>query len=383
MLPLRILHVAPYSEHAWAYGGIPRVLASLTRAQARAGCHVTVATTDVRDAATRLTPSPGCRAGWLRAWCERSADAVEHRVFPNLSNTVAYRWQFYQPAGLGAFLRAHARDFDVAHLHACHNLVTATAGRVLRRAGVPYVVQPNGTARRIERRRVAKWVFDALAGRGLLPHASAVVAVSEAERRQLEACGVPSDRLHVVPNPLAPAPTGQLPARGAFRRHHGLTDDALVLFLGMLTPRKHPAVAAEAVAGMGRGRVQLVFVGNDMGAGAATRRAVSRLGLSDRARFTGVLSGYERFVALADADVVVYASQDEVFGLVALEALQVGTPVVVGDDSGCGETVAALGGGVLVPPGDAGAPRPAFLARGRRSNGLSGTARGRPRRSRS
>lgn len=50
-----------------------------------------------------------------------------------------------------------------------------------------------------------------------------------------------------------------------------------------------------------------------------------------------------------------YASADEIFGLVPLEALLCGTPVVVGDDSGCGEIIRALGGQQVVTPGDPGA----------------------------
>jgi glycosyltransferase involved in cell wall biosynthesis len=60
-----------------------------------------------------------------------------------------------------------------------------------------------------------------------------------------------------------------------------------------------------------------------------------------------------RLEALAAADVVVYPSRDEIFGLVAVEALLCGRPVVVCDDSGCGEVIAALGGGHAVRFGDA------------------------------
>ena len=69
--------------------------------------------------------------------------------------------------------------------------------------------------------------------------------------------------------------------------------------------------------------------------------------------FTGLLRGAARLEALADADVLVYPSADEVFGLVPLEALLTGTPVVVADDSGCGELIGQVGGGVVTPLGDA------------------------------
>jgi glycosyltransferase involved in cell wall biosynthesis len=347
MLPLRILHVTPYSERAWAYGGIPRVVAALAHAQAQNGHRVTVATTDVRDATSRLLPSAGpSRQG---PWLERSDDGVEWHVFPNRSNTLASRWQFYQPTGLSRFLRAAASRFDVAHLHACHNLLTARAARVLRAAGVPYVVQPNGTARRIEQRQALKALFDRLFEARLLERAAAVIAVSDWERAQLQEAGVASAAIHVVPNPLGAAPT--LPPTGGFRARLGLTTAPVVLFLGALSPRKHPATLARAVAALD-GPVQLVFAGADRGAAATTRRIVKRTGIASRTRFAGVLEGDARFAALADADVVVYASSDEAFGLVALEALQVGTPVVVGCDAGCAELIAALGGGLAVPPGD-------------------------------
>lgn len=353
MPPLRILHVAPYSERAWAYGGIPRVVGSLTRAQARAGHQVTVAATDVHDAASRLAPKPGGRARRLRPWQERTAEGIDALFFPNVSNRLASRWQLYLPLGLRRFLRDHAGEFDVAHLHACHNLPVALAARACRRAGLPYVSQPNGTARRIERRRAGKWLFDILFGRGFLEGAAAVLAVSEWERRQLEADGLPPGRCHVVANPLAPAPA-PLPDGAAFRRRHGLAADPVILFLGILSPRKHPEVLAEAAARISR-PVQIVFAGPDLGATEATRHAVDRLGLRERVRFAGVLEGNDRFAALAAADIAVYASRDEAFGLSALEALQAGTPVIVGDDAGCAEVIGSVEGGLLVKPGDANA----------------------------
>ena len=145
------------------------------------------------------------------------------------------------------------------------------------------------------------------------------------------------------------------------------------MYLGMLSPRKQPEMLARAADGLGRPDVQLVFAGNDMGAERSTRDAVRRLGLESRTRFTGLLEGPARYEALAAADVFVYPSYDEVFGLAPLEALQSGTPVVVSNDSGCGEIVGAIGGGLLVPPGDAQAlakaietmlRRPPALARG-------------------
>ena len=75
----------------------------------------------------------------------RTGDAVEVRVFPNLSNRLAYHLQLFLPFGLNKYLSDQAGSFDVAHLHACRNIPGAIAAYHLHRAGVPYVLAPNGT----------------------------------------------------------------------------------------------------------------------------------------------------------------------------------------------------------------------------------------------
>src|SRR5262249_50964686 len=243
-------------------------------------------------------------------------------------------------------------SFDVAHVHACRNLPGAIAAHHLRRAQVPYVLAPNGTAPRIERRRIAKLAFDVVAGRRVLDGAARVLAVSSAERVRLASMGVRDDAVALIPNPIDLDEFAQPIARGAFRARIGRRGP-LVLFLGKLTPRKRVDVLVRAFAQLDRGDATLVIAGNDMGSEAATRSLVRELDLESRTGFTGLIEGAARLEALADADVVVYPSAHEIFGLVPLEAILAGTPVVVADDSGCGEVIASVGGGRVVPLGDA------------------------------
>ena len=172
MPQLRILHVTPYFSDAWAYGGIPRVAGTLARGLARRGHSVTVCTTDARDEASRLPAGE-----------TRTPDGVTVHVFPNFSNRLAYHLQLFLPLGFSKFLERHAASFDVAHVHACRNMPGVIAAHHLRRARVPYVLAPNGTAPRIERRLMAKRIFDVIEGQRVLRGAARVMAVSEAERR--------------------------------------------------------------------------------------------------------------------------------------------------------------------------------------------------------
>jgi len=277
---------------------------------------------------------------------------VEQRVFPNLSNRLAYRYQAFLPFGLNRFLSRHVRSFDVAHLHACRNLPGAIAEHHLRRAGVPYVLAPNGTAPRIERRLVAKRIFDLVAGQRMLDHAKRVLAVSNVERRQLCELGVDPGAIRLIPNPVDLDDFMPPIARGCFRRRFALPPGPLVLFLGRISPRKRVDVLLRAFAQLQRPDAWLIVAGNDMGGAAEARALVRSLGIERRTLFTGLLRGRDRLEALADAEVLVYPSQDEIFGLVPLEAILSGTPVVVADDSGCGEVIRAAGGGQVVPIAD-------------------------------
>jgi len=89
---------------------------------------------------------------------------------------------------------------------------------------------------------------------------------------------------------------------------------------------------------------------------ADLRARVEEAGLAHRIRFSGPLSGTELDTAYAAADALVLASRAETYGMVAVEALARGVPVIATTAGGLPE---AVGGdsarripGLLVPPGD-------------------------------
>ncbi len=166
-----------------------------------------------------------------------------------------------------------------------------------------------------------------------------------------------ADKIRLVPNPVDVHEFEQgdsaQPAidDDRFRERHGFGDAPLVVFLGKITPRKRVDVLTRAFARL-ESRAALVIAGNDMGGLTATRALAAELGVSNRVHCTGLVAGRDRFDVLAAADVVVYPGEDEIFGLVPMEALLCGTPVVVAGDSGCGEVIQRVGGGLVVSGGD-------------------------------
>ncbi len=84
------------------------------------------------------------------------------------------------------------------------------------------------------------------------------------------------------------------------------------------------------------------------------RRYAAQLGVTDRVRFLGWVSGAEKVELLAQARLVVVPSRHETFGMVALEALATATPVVIFDIP-CLREVVPPGVGWTVPAFDVGA----------------------------
>jgi glycosyltransferase involved in cell wall biosynthesis len=302
--------VSPFYEPAWAYGGIARAVSELCTALVRRGHEITVATAQLDDAHPREEVRGGVRVMRLRGpvWLRR------HLV----------------PWGLGlsnALERAGER-FDLAHLHGHRSFLALQAASALRGAGVPFVLQPHGTFPHHGRHRLAKAVVDAAGASRVVSRASALVAVSEAEARDLRRPA------WVVANGVAmPEPT---PA--AARR------EGEVLFVGSDHPQKGGLVLPALLAALPR--ISLALVGR------FGRRFAARFGASAaRVSFRGVLDPPALARTYGEASLVVHPARGEAFGLVPFEAALLGTPSVVAGGHGCGEWFARAGGAV-VPAGD-------------------------------
>lgn len=327
---LRVLHVTPCFPPTWAYGGIPRAVHGLARAQVRAGLDVRVWTTDVFDAHRRADVP-----------ARYDLDGIDVHVTRTASNRLAWTHQLYLPTG-----RPPVGETDIVHLHAHRHLLNWAAARDADRLGLPVVLTAHGTVLPLERKVRLKRVWDALVDGDVPRRAARVIAASRAEVRQLLGFGLRGDQVVRIPNGLWLEEFEELPPRGTFRRAHGIGEGPLVAYLGQITPRKG---VDHLVAAFAAARPRMPAAPTLVVAGAARGM---ELPTAPGLCLPGTLEGPDRLALLVDADVLVYPSTQEVFGLVPLEGLMCGAPVVVGDDCGCGELIAEAGAGLLVAHGD-------------------------------
>jgi glycosyltransferase involved in cell wall biosynthesis len=306
---MRILIAIPYYAPAYAFGGSVTVAETIAEGLAAAGHAVTVLTTDVLDERSRTAES-GLRG---RVRVER---------FPNVSHRAAAAANVYLPRGLRRRL-AGAGEFDVALLLDLYSAVSVLAAR----AGIPYALQPLGTAGAgSERGRpLAKRAFLSLWGRRTLRGAAAVVHSTAHERAELLAVGAPADRLVELPLPL------ELPEAGAGERA-GLPT---VVSIGRLHPIKRidrlveaVAIAREDVPGL-----RLEIAGPGERVQAQLQRLARDLGVHEAVAFHGFVPDAERVRLLSQAHCFALLSAGEGLPMAVLEALACGTPAVVSE--GC------------------------------------------------
>lgn len=128
--------------------------------------------------------------------------------------------------------------------------------------------------------------------------------------------------------------------RTKFRAKLAEPDEKLVLFVGRFVREKgiHVLLNAASVVLAAEPKTKFVLVGG--GGRESLEKFISWFGLKDRVVFTGFMSGRSLYQLYRCADVAAFPSLYEPFGIVALEAMAAGAPVVASDAGGLKEVVA-------------------------------------------
>lgn len=328
---MRVLHVLTSIDPST--GGPANVLSRLARVQAQRGHVVRVITAD--DPATIGAVTEQMRLA-----------GVEHRGCGPM----------HGPLGRGPATRremeaALRAGVDIAHVHGVWQHTPHAGAAAARAAGVPYIMRPCGMLDpwSLRQGRLKKRIFLALVARRHLNRAAALHYTTETERRLAEPLGLRSPTF-VIPNGLDWDEFEPLPPRGAFRAAHGIGERTLIVFLSRVHHKKGLGLLLPALARLPDAGVMLAVVGPGETRYITELRArAAALGVGDRVIFPGMIVGRARLEALRDADLFCLPSFQENFGVSVIEALGVGTPVLISDQVNICAEVAAAEVGEVVP----------------------------------
>jgi len=330
---------------SWEYppkvvGGLARHVAYLSRALAALGHRVTVLTHEAPGAPARewdngvevhRLPVPGPAPLDFPGWVMRlNLEMVERALH----------------------LFACGQRFDLVH---AHDWLAAYAGKALKHGlGLPLVAtvhateygRNNGLHNDLQRHigNVEWW---------LTYEAWRVICCSrymeEEVRRVFQ---LPADKIRVVPNGVTLPPPGDPQADAAFRTRFAEPHEALVFFLGRLVHEKGVHVLLDAVPLiLDRHPATRFVIAGEGPARPDLEAQAQRLGIAGRVTFFGYVNDQDRDRFLRTAQAAVFPSLYEPFGIVALEAMAAGTPVVASATGGFREIVRHGHNGLLALPG--------------------------------
>jgi len=234
---------------------------------------------------------------------------------------------------------------DVIHAHSAR-WAGAAAARMSDALAVPYVLTEHYSG--FQRDNIFPWRWPLVETGFQQARELAAVSTSLKEAIATHDLAAASD-IVVSPNPVR-ASLFTLPPDG-----RSSPPPFRVVTVAHLSPRKNIAGLLEALARAfsGSTEVSLIIVGDGPERAALERRA-RRLGVADQVSFPGSLDREGVRAALWNAHAFVLSSRHETFGVVLIEAMATGLPVVA---TRCGgpEDIVTPETGLLVPPDDSAA----------------------------
>jgi D-inositol-3-phosphate glycosyltransferase len=355
-VPLRVAvlstHTCPLAPlGGWETGGMNVYVRELGRALAARGVRIDIFTrrqsTDVADI---VEYAPGARVIHIDAGPRRHVDKYD---------VLDYLPDF--ACGVQRFRALMGTSYDVVH---SHYWLSGRLGLLFAdRWGVPLVSTFHTLAQlknrvaesAAEREQAVRYEIE----RRTMAGSDRIVALTATDRRQMIRHYGEQAPITVIPGGVdlerfSPRPQAQA------RAELGLNvDEKILLFVGRIQRLKVPEILLRAFARLNDVPARLLVVGGQPGNSNESREIArlqhlaARLGIEQRTTFVGAVPHERLPLYYAAADATVMPSSYESFGLVAVESLACGTPLVATRVGGLTSIVRDGETGLLVPWRDA------------------------------
>jgi L-malate glycosyltransferase len=263
----------------------------------------------------------------------------------NLPSMLAY----LPMAALRGWRLGRSGVFDVINTHFV--VPTGPVGHMLSRVyGIPNVLSVHGgdlydPSKKSSPHRHA-WLRAPI--RAMLRRADSLVGQSRNTLQQVETIYGVRRETRLIPLGIdRPAVPPRVP-----RSEFGIPEDSFVMVtVGRVVARKSTLQLVQALRAAERANAHLLIVGDGPDT-QSVRKAALEGGVGQRVHFLGQTSEERKYQALGAADIFVSASQHEGFGLVFLEAMACGLPIISYDHGGQTDFLTDGETGFVVPLND-------------------------------
>lgn len=255
----------------------------------------------------------------------------EIEVIDNNMDSVYGHDFFQQVKNYTRFAVEIGRNEECDLIH-CHDWMTFLAGiQLSKEKGKPLLITVHSTEfDRTGGLSPNPWIVE-IESMGM-ENAERIITVSNYMKSQIvQRYGIPEEKIDVIHNGI------DINEYREEKIEFGIPEK-VVLFLGRLTVQKGPdyfLYAAKKVLEIEK-NIRFIIVGKGYMLPELIQKSVE-LGIADKVHFTGYVEDVDSFYRMAD--LYVMPSVSEPFGIVALEALARGTPVIVSKQSGVSEVI--------------------------------------------
>jgi len=252
---------------------------------------------------------------------------VETKTFPR-----SFPTRYSNSNELIRWLKIHGKEFDLVEIHCIFSVIAWRAAWHCAKNGIPYLIRPHSSLdpHDLKKHNSLKKIVGPLLIKGMLEKSSGVVLTAPLEAERMNSYGG-SVRKIVIPLPVHLSKEGGDGA--AFRlRKHIPADATVILFLSRIDPKKGLQFLIPALEKVKIAFPDLWFV---LAGSGEKNYAEEVFGMLDDFRvrsfttITGFLSGGEKRDAFAGADLFALPSLNENFGIVNIEAMNAGVPLLI------------------------------------------------------
>jgi len=328
-VPLRIIQYSPGMR--LSLGGVVRAVLDLCAVLAARGNEVVLATYDSPDLPPDWDGSPG----------KPNVVWIDQASRPN--------W-FVSSAAVRSFSRLLTPG-SVVHMHTPWTASNLQMARAARRANVPYLVSIHGMLNdwSMRQRSLKKRFFLNVGGRSMLTRADRVHYTAAAERDQAQKW-IPGARAAVAPCLIDLADFNRLPGPELARERFSFNPAVpVLLFLSRIHEKKgiHILIDAANLLRQSGRTFKLIIAGsaavNDRDYEQSLHEKVRAYNLESQIHFAGMVTGPLKLSLYQAADLFVLPTLQENFGLVLLEAMAAGCPVLTTRGTDIWQELAAAG----------------------------------------
>jgi glycosyltransferase involved in cell wall biosynthesis len=339
---MKVLYVIPTYETAWAFGGgTIKAVSQLCRGLVKQGLDVTVYTTDADG-----------KGGYFDVPLEKPVDIGGVKVW-YFHCSFGAKNAFYSRS-LAKQLWGTVRDFDIVHVAAFWQFIQVSVSRACRKFNIPYIISVHGCLMKwgLGRKKWKRFPYWYLFTRPTLLKANAVHYVSNGERiESLKRFNqdIPS---YIIPNCLVSdnyiVSSEQI---SDFRKLLKVPEDTFIVsFLSLIRPRKGLELLIRAISKLKDGKLILLIGGTAENQEylKSLKKMCQNYGIEQKVKWLGLVEPKNLSSFYGVSDIFVLPSFEEAFGMVVIEAMACGTPVLISKGVPIWEEVIADGAGWVI-----------------------------------